>query len=193
MPSGAIDGQGEATDLADRLGDPPLEEVGPVLDEPVGTPGAAGLFVGEEGEHDLARRDGAVAFELAGQRERHPGHVLHVDRHRVPQMYPSLTAPENGWTLQSAGSAGTTSRWAWISSAPAVGVRRSGEACEDVPAARAARLDVLCGVSHFLELLRHPFGALFLAFCGFRLPPGVGGVEPDQPADEIDYFSGRRL
>ena len=35
-----------------------------------------------------------------------------------PQTKPSSIAPENGCTLHSAGSAGTTSRCPWISSAP---------------------------------------------------------------------------
>ena len=34
-----------------------------------------------------------------------------------PQTQPSLISPENGCTCQSAASAGTTSRWPWISRA----------------------------------------------------------------------------
>lgn len=38
-----------------------------------------------------------------------------------PQTTPSRTSPEKGCTRQSAGSAGTTSRWPWTSRASAAG------------------------------------------------------------------------
>ena len=50
--------QREPADLADRLGDA-VEQVGPVVDQPVAAVLAAGLLVGEEREHQIARRDDA--------------------------------------------------------------------------------------------------------------------------------------
>ena len=48
-----------------------------------------------------------------------------------PQTQPSRSSPENGWTLHSAASAGTTSRWPCTS---------SGGRLRSVPSIRATRL-----------------------------------------------------
>ena len=77
--------QRESADLADRLGDA-LEQVGPVLDQPLAAVLAAGLLVGDEREHQVARRDDAGAFEVPGDRDHHADHVLHVDRAAAPHV-----------------------------------------------------------------------------------------------------------
>ncbi len=84
-PVAARHRQREPADLADRLGDPG-EQVGPVLDEPVRAVLAAVLLVGDEGEHQVPRRDDAGPFEVAGDRDHHPDHVLHVDRAAAPHV-----------------------------------------------------------------------------------------------------------
>ena len=79
------EGQREAADLAERLG-AAREQVGAVLGEPVRAVGAAGLLVGEEREHDVARGDGALGGELARERQDHRVHVLHVHRAPAPDV-----------------------------------------------------------------------------------------------------------
>ncbi len=78
-------GQREAADLADRLGDA-VEQVGPVVDQPFAAVLAAGLLVGDEREHQVARRHDARAFEVPGDRDDHADHVLHVDRAAAPHV-----------------------------------------------------------------------------------------------------------
>ena len=56
----------EAADLADRLG-AALEEVGPVLHQPLRAERAARLLVRDEGEDDVARRHDAVAARSGGR------------------------------------------------------------------------------------------------------------------------------
>ena len=68
--------------------------------------------------------------------------------------------------------------------AVAVGAGKTGE---DIAPAGCAGLDVLGGVPDRAELLGNPQGALRLALGGRQLA-GVGGVEPDQGADEVDYL-----
>ena len=77
--------QREAADLADRLGHS-LEQVGPVIHQPLAAVLAAGLLVGQEREHQVARWDDASAFEVPGDRDHHADHVLHVDRAAAPHV-----------------------------------------------------------------------------------------------------------
>ena len=63
-------GDAEAADLADRLG-AVGEQVRVVLDQPVGALAAAGLLVGDERQHDVARRP-AVRFAPSRARRRGP-------------------------------------------------------------------------------------------------------------------------
>ncbi|CPU68009.1 Uncharacterised protein [Mycobacteroides abscessus] len=62
---------------------------------------------------------------------------------------------------------------------------RPGQPREEVSAPRGAGLDVLTGVSDLLQLLLNPPRAFGLALGGLQLS-GVGGVETDQRADQID-------
>ena len=78
-------GQREAADLADRLGDA-VEQVGAVVDQPLAAVLAAGLLVGHEREHQIARRHDAGAFEVPRDGEHHADHVLHVDRAAAPDV-----------------------------------------------------------------------------------------------------------
>ncbi len=74
----------EAADLADRLG-AALEELRVVVDQPVRAEPAAGLLVGHERQHDVARRLAAAArAHSPDDGERHRVHVLHVDRAAAP-------------------------------------------------------------------------------------------------------------
>ena len=87
------DGDAEAADLADRLG-AVLEQVGVLVDEPAGAELAAGLLVGDVGQHDVARRLHAGAGPVAHQRQDHGVHVLHVDRAPAPDVAVALLAGE---------------------------------------------------------------------------------------------------
>ena len=87
------DGDAEAADLADRLG-AALEQVGVLVDQPAGAELAAGLLVGDEGQHDVARRLDAGAGPVADQRQHHRVHVLHVDRAAAPDVAVALLAGE---------------------------------------------------------------------------------------------------
>ena len=72
---------------------------------------------------------------------------------------------------------------------------RSGEAGEHIAAAGCTGFDVLRLIADLLELLGDPVRALGLASRGLGFA-GVGGVEPDQPADNLDHIvaeSGPRL
>ena len=80
-----VDRQREAPDLTDGLG-AAVEQVGPVLDEPLRAQGAARLLVREEREDQVPRRHHAVAAELPGDRDHHRVHVLHVDRAAAPHV-----------------------------------------------------------------------------------------------------------
>ena len=87
------DGDAEAADLADRLG-AALEQVGVLVDQPAGAELAAGLLVGDVGQHDVARRLDAGAGPVADQRQDHGVHVLHVDRAAAPDVAVALLAGE---------------------------------------------------------------------------------------------------
>ena len=130
----AADGHAEAADLADRLGHA-LEEIGVVVHEPAGALAAAGLLVGQEREDDVARRPcgprpGAAAVPRGSSRP-----CPSCRPRRGPRRSPRAISPENGCTRQSAASAGTTSRWPWISSAGRLG---------SVPSIRATTLARFC-------------------------------------------------
>ena len=94
-----------------------------------------------------------------------------------PQTQPSLISPPNGSTDHSSLSAGTTSRWPWIS---------SGARLLSVPSMRAivdARpllgLDDLRLDADLVELAGDPFG-------GGPLGVGrVGGVDADQVGEQV--------
>ena len=55
------------------------------------------------------------------------------------------------------------------------------------PAARGARVDVFGLETDLFELLRDPLRTLPLALRSRRIS-GVGGVETNQRADEVDHF-----
>ena len=78
-------GQGEPTDLTDRLG-AAREQVRPVAHQPLRPVGPAGLLVGQEGEDDVPRRHDPVALEPPRDRDHHRDHVLHVDRAAPPHV-----------------------------------------------------------------------------------------------------------
>ena len=80
-----VDRQREAPDLPDGLR-AALEQVGPVLDEPLRAERAARLLVRDEPEDEIPRWHHAVAPEPAGHRDHHRVHVLHVDRPAAPHV-----------------------------------------------------------------------------------------------------------
>ena len=127
------------------------------------------------------------ALELPRDREHHADHVLHVDRAAAPDVAvldgagERVHAPVGGLGGHHVEVAVDQQR-----AAVRVGAGQPGE---DVAAARCAGLDVLGLVADLLELLGDPVGALRLALGGLELT-GVGGVEPDQRADEVDHLVG---
>ena len=180
----ARDRQREAADLADRLGHA-VEQVGPVVDQPLAAVLAAGLLVGDEREHQVARRHDARAFEVPGDRDHHPDHVLHVDRAAAPDVAVLDRAGERMHApVGRLGGHHVEVAVQHQGAALAVGALQSGE---HVGPARRAGLDVFGRVADLLELLGHPAGAFGLTFGGLGLA-GVGGVEADERADEIDHL-----
>ena len=106
-----------------------------------------------------------------------------------PQTQPSFTSPENGWTVQSAALAGTTSRCPWISTRRPAPVRRRRSGRSTL-VRRSSGLDDLGLDADLGELGRDVLG-------GCPLPrPGpvaeVGRVDPDQLAAQLDDLVGGR-
>ena len=135
----AADGRAEPADLADRLGDA-LEEVAG------GCPPASGRRSCRRPPRRRgrrARRRGAGGGPRA-VRWRTTASIIasmsFMSTAPRPQTQPSAISPENGCTCQSAASAGTTSRWPWMSRAGRAG---------SVPSSRATTLArVGCGLEH---------------------------------------------
>src|SRR6266498_5420361 len=71
--------------LADRLR-AAVEELWMVVDHEVPAVTAAGLLVGEERQHQVARRHSALPAHLPHEREDHRVEVLHVDGAATPEV-----------------------------------------------------------------------------------------------------------
>ena len=85
-------GHREAADLTDRLGDA-VEQVRPVLDQPVRADRSTRLFVWQEHDDDVAIRLYAVARPRAHRGQRHAAHVLHVHGATTPEhLHPEVLA-----------------------------------------------------------------------------------------------------
>ena len=95
-----------------------------------------------------------------------------------PQRQPSWISPANGSTCQSLLSAGTTSRWPWISSAPRLG---------SLPSMRAMTL-ARPGSDSKSSGFESDVGQLLGDVLGRRALglDRVGRVDPDQVAAEVD-------
>jgi hypothetical protein len=74
-----------AADLADRLG-AALEQPGVLGREELRAVGAAGLLVGQEGQHDVTPRPAPLAQHPAHDGQRHRVHVLHVHGAAAPDQ-----------------------------------------------------------------------------------------------------------
>ena len=179
--------QREATHLAHGLGDA-FEQIGPVLHQPFAAVFAAGFLVGDEGEHQIARRDHAVAFELPGDRDHHPDHVLHVDCPAAPHI--SVLDCTGERMHAPVGGLGGHHIQVAVNQQRAAGSVGTFEPGEHVGPPRRPRFHLGDLVSHGFELLGHPAGAFGLPPGGLQLT-GVGGVEPDQGADEVNHLIDR--
>ena len=112
-------------------------------------------------------------------------HVLHVDRAAAPDVAVLDRAGERVHApVRRLGGHHVEVAVQQQRAAGRVGAREPGE---HVAPARRARLDVFGLVPDLFQLLGHPAGALGLALGGLGLA-GVGGVEPDQLADEVDHL-----
>ena len=130
-PQVVADRDGEAADLADRLG-AALEQVGVVVDQPVRAQSRRRPPRRRRTQHDVARRRARPSRpQSPDHRQHHRVHVLHVDRAAAPDVAVLRSRRRTGARDHSAASAGTTSRWPCTSSAP-----RRGSA----PAMRATTL-----------------------------------------------------
>ncbi len=178
--------QREAADLPDGLGDP-VEQVRPVVDEPLRPVGAAVLLVGDEREHQIPRRHDAVAFEVPGDGDHHADHVLHVDRAAAPHVA-VLDRPGERVHAPVGRFGGDDVEVAVDQQRAAVRVG-AGQPGEHVAPPGCSCLDVLGGVADLAESVAHPFRAVGLALGGRRVT-GIGGVESDQLADEVDDLVG---
>ena len=174
----------EAAHLADRFGHPG-EQVGPVVDQPLGPVLAAVLLVGDEGEHQIPRRDDALAFEVPGDGQHHPAHVFHIHRAAAPHVAVAHRTRER--VDAPVGGLGGDDVEVPVEEQRPTGRVGAGKPGEDIAAIGGAGLDVFRVVAHVAELIGDPPGALRLAHRGFQLT-GVGGIEADQGADESDHL-----
>ena len=181
--------QRKPADLADRLGDA-LEQVGPVVHQPLRPVFAAVLLVGHEREHQVARRDDAGPTEMPGNDDHHADHVLHVDRAAAPDIAVLDRAGER--MHAPLGRLGGHHVKMPVDQQRAARAVRALEAGEHIAAPGRAGLQVLDLVADVFQLGGDPVGAFGLALGGFQLA-GVGGVEPDQPADNVDHVVDRSL
>ena len=122
------------------------------------------------------------ALEVPRDGDHHADHVLHVDRAAAPHVAVLDRAGERVHAPVG-GFGGHHVEVAVDHQRAALGVG-AGQPGEHVAAAGRARLDVLGLVADLFELLGHPARAFGLALGGLRFA-GVGGVEPDQLADEV--------
>ena len=179
-------GGAEAADLADRLG-AVLEPVAVLVDEELRALVAAGLLVGGEGQHDRA-------LGHPTGRARGPGRTLSTIASKSfmstaprPQTQPSWISPENGSTCQSAASAGTTSRWPCTQQRLARSV--AAPAGEQAGAARLGLVDL---AARCRPRRAAPRRARRPCAPPARSPsPGVGGVDADEVAAEVDDLARR--
>ena len=120
--AGRRDGEREAADLADRLGDA-LEQLGVVVDQPVRARACRRppRRRGSRGRRRAAACGPRGAI-CADERQHHRVHVLHVDGAAAPDAAVGDLAGERVVPSSPAASAGTTSRWPCTSSAGAAGV-----------------------------------------------------------------------
>jgi hypothetical protein len=177
-------GQREPTDLADRLGDA-LEQVGAVVDQPLGPVFPAGLLVGDEREDKIPRRHDPRAFEVPGDRDQHAAHVLHVDRAAAPHIaVGDRTGERVHAPVRRLG--GHHVEVPVQQQGPAVRIAAL-EPGEQIAPARRSGLDVFGRVTDLFQLFTHPAGAFGLALggCGFA---GVGRVKADERADEVNHL-----
>ncbi len=169
-------------DLADGLG-AALEEVRPVLDEPLRPERAARLLVGEEGEDEVARRHDAVAAEPAGDRDHHRVHVLHVDRAAAPHVAVlHRTGERVHRPLRRLGGHDVEVP---VDEQRATLAVRPGQPAEDVRCAGRARVEDLHLVPDLGELPRDVLRRLPLPDRALRLA-GVGGVDRDELRGQLD-------
>jgi hypothetical protein len=153
--------------------------VGTVSEKPPTSPMAS---VGDEGEDEVAGRDDVVALQMPRDGDHHAAHVLHVDRAAAPHV---AVLHRTGERVDApvGGLGGDDVEVAVDQQGAAAGVG-AGQAGEYVAAA-GRRLDILGFIADLFKLGSHPAGAFGLAFCGLRLA-GVGRIEPDERADEVD-------
>ncbi|CAK7282174.1 hypothetical protein SGPA1_20140 [Streptomyces misionensis JCM 4497] len=174
-----VHGEGEAADLADRLGDA-LEQLGVVVDQVPGAVGAARLLVGEEGDHDVPRGPPPAAQPVAHDGEGHGVHVLHVDRPASPHA-PVGDLPGEGVVGPVVG-VGRHHVQVAVDQQGGPGRVLPRDAGHGGGAARVRLVDL--GLQADLgELLGDPLGGLALA--GPGVVAVVAGVEPDQLAAEV--------
>ena len=81
----AADVEREAAELAERVAHP-LEQLGMLLDEELRAEVAAGLLVGEDDEHDVARELHALALRAQEGVNEHRDARLHVERAAAPDV-----------------------------------------------------------------------------------------------------------
>ena len=176
----AREGQAEAADLADRLGDP-LEQLRVLVHQEARAPGAAGLLIRGKGEHDVAGRLALLAQALADDRQHHRVHVLHVDRAAAPDAVVGDLAGE-GVDLPVFGVGRDDVEMTVDEQSGPVPVF-AFEAC-DHAGALGMRLQDRGLQAGLGEPGGYVFGGLPLARA--RMVPWVRGVDPDQVAADVD-------
>ena len=172
-----VERDAEAADLADRLG-AVGEQVGVVVDQVVRALPAAGLLVGRR---TRARCRAAAACRCAPTRARARASSRPCPScrsRRGPRRSRPGPRRRTGRRDHSSASAGTTSRWPWISSGARLLSVPSMRAIVD---ARPGSASMICdSMPTSSSLLGHPLGGRPL---GVRR---VGGVDADQVGEQVD-------
>ena len=174
----------ESADLTHRFADTG-EQVGPIAHQPLRSVLAAALLVSDEREHQIPRRHDAGPLEVTGDGQHHPAHILHIDGAATPDITVGDRARERVDT-PIRGLSRNHIEVTVDQQRPAGGVG-TGQPGKDIAAPGGSGLEILRGVPHLAQLLSHPLGALSLTLGGLQLP-GVGGVKPDQGADEPHHL-----
>ena len=172
-----VERDAEAADLADCLG-AVGEEIGVVVDEVVRAQASAGLLVGDEGKHDVARWLTSGASPVAHQGKHHRVHVLHVDGAASPDEVVDLPAERVDGPLIRVGRDDVEVPVDQKRVAAGVGAFNASDR------RRASRggLNNLRGDPDLVQFRGHPLGGWAFRVCG------VGRVDPDQVAEQLDDF-----
>ncbi len=171
----------EAPHLTDRLGHP-LEQLRPVLHQPLRPEEPTRLLIGEEREHDVPRRHDPVPLEPPSHRQGHRHHVLHVDSPTPPHVA-VLHRPRERVHRPLRRISGHHVQMPMHQQRPTRPIRPR-QPGDHIPPPLGPRLHVRRLVPHLSQLLGHPLRRRPLPDHR-RGIPGVRRIDPDQLTGQL--------